>query len=111
MRVKVFISSPYSSGDVAVNVKAQLDCADTLMNHGLVPFTPLLFHFQHMAHPRAYEDWLHISLEWLLTCDCLLRLNGESEGADKEVKFTIANGIKVFYSIESLIEFYKKDGK
>lgn len=104
---KVYIASAYTKGDVAINVKAQLDCVDELMNLGFAPFAPLYSHFQHMAHPRPYQDWLKVDFEWVLVCDCVLRLPGESSGADAEVKLALENGKKVFYSIEELKAFYK----
>lgn len=55
--IAVYIASPYTKGDVAVNVKAQIDCADELISLGFAPFAPLYSHFQHMHHPRPYEDW------------------------------------------------------
>lgn len=104
---KVYIASPYTLGDVAVNVKLQLDTVDELMNLGFAPFAPLYSHFQHMAHPRPYTDWIEIDKVWVLACDCVLRLGGESKGADGEVNIAIANGMPVFYDIESLVEYYK----
>jgi hypothetical protein len=102
--IKVYIASPYTKGDVAVNVKTQLDCADELMTLGFAPFAPLYSHFQHMAHPRPYSDWIKIDKEWVLVCDCVLRLPGESSGADGEVELAKTNGIPVYYSIRDLIE-------
>jgi len=109
--IKVYIASPYTIGDVAVNVKIQMDTADELMNKGFVPFTPLYSHFQHMAHPRPYEDWLKIDFEWIPVCDCLLRLPGDSSGADKEVEFAISKDILVFYSIYDLCQYYNEFDK
>ena len=106
--IKVYIASPYTKGDVAVNVKVQLDCADELITLGFAPFAPLYSHFQHMAHPRPYSDWIEIDLEWVKVCDCLLRLEGDSSGADGEVKYANELGIPVFYSIAELVNFYKK---
>jgi hypothetical protein len=40
--------------------------------------------------------------EWVLRCDCLLRLPGESPGADEEVELAVKNNIPVFYSIDEL---------
>ena len=99
---KIYIASPYTKGDVAVNVKAQIDCADKLMDLGFAPFVPLYSHFQHMAHPRLYTDWVEIDKEWVLVCDCLLRLPGESRGADDEVDLARKNGIPVYYDINIL---------
>ena len=105
--IKVYIASPYTKGDVAVNVKKQLDCADRLMNLGFAPYAPLMSHFQHMAHPRPYEDWIEIDKEWVLACDCVFRLPGESSGADGEVALAKQKNIPVFSYYNHLIEHYK----
>lgn len=99
---KVFISSPYTLGDISANVRKQMDSFNELMDLGFAPFCPLLFHFQHIVHPRQYQDWLQIDLEYLSACDYLLRLPGESAGADREVEFAKEKGIPVFYSVEQL---------
>jgi hypothetical protein len=104
--VKVFISSPYTIGDVAVNVKNSLDMADKLITLGFAPYAPLLSHFQHMQHPREYQDWLALDKEWLSVCDCMLRLPGESKGADLEEVYALALGIPVFRLIEDLVDYY-----
>jgi len=39
-----------------------------------------------------------------LKCNAVLRLPGESKGADAEVALAEENGIDVFYSIEDLIQ-------
>jgi hypothetical protein len=101
--IRVYIASAYTKGDTAINVKNQMDAFNTLLNEGFTPFAPLLFHFQHIAHPQPYNVWLRVDLEWLLVCDCVLRLPGESAGADQEVSLALKEGIPVFYSIEELL--------
>lgn len=101
---KVYIASPYTKGDVAVNVKVQIDMADKLMDNGFIPFVPLYSHFQHMAHPRDHREWMILDLEWLKVCDYVLRLKGESKGADEEVALAISLNIPIFYSLEELKE-------
>jgi hypothetical protein len=108
-RVKVYIASPYTKGDVAVNVKRQLDCVDELLDLGYLPYAPLYSHFQHLAHPRPYTDWIEIDFAWIEVCDCILRLPGESTGADNEVKLAGELFIPVFYSIDALTSYY--DGR
>jgi hypothetical protein len=88
--IKVYIASPYTKGDIAVNVKRQIDTADELISKGFAPFAPLYSHFQHLVHPRAYQDWIKLDLEWIKACDVLLRLPGESLG------------LSIYYSIENL---------
>jgi hypothetical protein len=103
--IKVYIASPYTKGDVALNVKRQMECANQLMDLGFAPFVPLYTHFQHMAYPRPYKEWLEFDKIWVLTCDCLLRLDGESTGADLEVELAKENNIPVFYDISELHMF------
>lgn len=105
-KVKVFISSPYTLGDTAVNVRRQIDMSHTLMNKGYSPFVPLFSHFQHMIHPRPYEDWMELDFDWLGSCDCILRLPGESSGADREVEHAKKLSLPVFYSLDELESFY-----
>lgn len=100
---KIYIASPYTQGDVAVNVKRQMDAANELMDLGFAPFAPLMSHFQHMAHPRSYAEWIQLDWEWLTVCDAVLRLPGDSIGANNEVAVAVARGIPVFYSIDELV--------
>lgn len=102
--IKIYIASAYTLGDVAINVKNQLDIADKLMNNGFAPFVPLFSHFQHMAHPRHYTDWIKLDLEWIESCDCVLRLEGESTGADGEVEYAKKLGIPVFFATIETID-------
>lgn len=103
---KIYIASPYTKGDVAVNVKRQMDVASKLMDWGFAPFWPLHSHFLHMASPRPYKDWVKVDLEWVRSCDGLLRLPGESPGADAEVEYAKEHRIPVLYSIEETIEYF-----
>jgi len=105
--VKVYIASPYTKGDMAQNVNFQMKIADELINKGFIPFVPLYTHFQHMFYPQSYETWLHIDFKWIESCRVLLRLGGESPGADREVEYAKEKNIPVFYSLEKLYEFFK----
>lgn len=95
-KIKVYVAGSYTKGDVAVNVKNALDAANLLVEAGFYPFVPHLTHFWHMAHPRPYEFWLELDNLFLPACDALLRLPGESSGADKEVELAIKLKIPVF---------------
>jgi len=103
---KVYIASAYTKGDVAVNVKRQMDIANELIILGYAPFVPLYSHFQHMAHPQPYEVWTKLDNIWVLACDYLLRFDdSESKGADAEVELALANGIPVFRSVQELVTY------
>lgn len=101
--LKVYIASPYRIGDKEANVRRQMDMADRLITAGFCPFVPLYTHFQQTYCPRQEElDWLLQDFEWLKVCHVLLRLDGESEGADAEVDLAKSLKIPVVYSFEEL---------
>lgn len=105
--VKCYIASPYTIGDAAVNVRAQMVAAHNLMDLGISPYAPLLSHFLHLHQPRQYEDWMAVDLAFLPMCDCVLRLPGESIGADRETSRAEMLGIPVFKTVEAVYEHFK----
>jgi len=102
-KIKVFVSGPYTKGDVAQNVKAAIHAADMLTTCGYIPFVPHLTHFWHMIYPHSYEFWCEQDNEWLLVCNVVLRLPGESAGSDAETKLAEEHGIPVYYDIDSIL--------
>jgi hypothetical protein len=104
--MKVYVAGPYTKGDVAVNIRTAIVTADQLVNLGFVPFVPHLTHFWHLVKPRPYEFWCDYDNQFLPCCDAVLRIPGESTGADKEVEYATKLGIPVFYSIQALTDFY-----
>jgi hypothetical protein len=100
--VRIYIASAYTKGDVALNVRRQLEVANELMNKGYCPIVPLFTHFQHMIFPRPYEDWMQIDFQKVSISHILFRDKGESSGADREVAYAIEHNIPVIYSIEDL---------
>lgn len=52
----------------------------------------------------AYLEIAYPVAERLLTkCDAVLRLEGESKGADQDVKIAKERGLKVFYRLEDIL--------
>jgi hypothetical protein len=116
----VFVASPYTKGDPAVNVHYQCEVFDRLLSDGVVlPLVPLWTHFQHTVFPRPYLDWVAYDQEILKVCDCCLRLTATSErlgymvsestGADAEVSAFRSLGRPVFFSIEELYLWVRGD--
>lgn len=105
---KVYIAGPYTKGDVAVNVRNAFEAANKLADFGFASFVPHSTHFWHMMFPRPYEFWLELDNQFLPCCDYLLRLPGDSDGADKEIVLATQYGINVFYSIEGLVDYDKE---
>jgi hypothetical protein len=100
--VKIYIAGPYSKGDVALNVRAAIDAWEALFQMGHVPICPHLTHFIHMIHPHKYQDWLDYDIKLLYDCDALLRLSGESSGADGEESVARDMGIPIYHSISEI---------
>ena len=101
-KIKIFIAAPYTLPDPCVNTHRVMSVANNLLNLGYAPFIPHLNHFQHIYHPRPYEDWMDLDAEFLKICDVVWRLPGKSNGADKEVELAKELNIPVVYNIESL---------
>ncbi len=59
----------------------------------------------------SHKDWLDIDLAWVEVADVLLRLPGESSGADIEVECAKKNGIAVFDNVEHLILWAERESK
>ena len=98
----IYISSPYTIGNQADNVRRQVMVANELLTLGFVPFCPCLSHLWHLITPKPQQEWLDIDLALLSRMDALLRLPGESEGADNEVAFALQSGLPVYYSLEEI---------
>ena len=118
----VYIASPYSKGDPAMNAHFQCKIFDRLLGDGKVlPIAPLWSHFQHILFPRPYQDWINYDQSMLGLYDSCLRLNArlpsinyeesESHGADAEVGTFKKLGKPVFYSIEELYSWVDNRGK
>jgi hypothetical protein len=105
--IKVYIASPYlTSGDVNENVIQHLKAGKELIDAGFAPYAPLLNHFFNMLYPQTEEKWLELDLEYLSICNCLLRLEGESKGADIEVECAVRKGMEVFHTVQEVINRY-----
>jgi hypothetical protein len=103
MKPKVYVAGPYTKGDVALNVRKAIEAGNELTQHGFAAFVPHFTHFWHLLFPHEYQFWIEHDEEWISVCDYLLRLPGDSSGADGEVKFAKEHGIKVFYSMGDLL--------
>lgn len=119
----VYVASPYTNGDPAINTHFQCRIFNEMMDDGIVwPYIPLLSHFQHTIFPRQYQDWT----DWDNAAidhfgfDACLRLNAthedwyleeQSSGADAEVKRFEAMDIPVFYTRSVLYAWATKQAR
>ena len=104
-KLKVYVVGPYSAEDeseIEHNVDAAIRMGEHIAEAGFVPFIPHLFHFWGRCYPHEYEFWMMQDIEWLKVCDAILRLPGESRGADREVGIAQDLGLRLFFSIENV---------
>jgi hypothetical protein len=100
----VYIAAPYTKDDPVTNVGNAIKAADILAEKGYIPFIPHLTMLWHFLCPHDLQFWYDYDLAWLEKCDALLRLPGESAGADNEVSMAFALKMPVYLSIEDLLE-------
>jgi hypothetical protein len=70
---------------------------DKLLRAGFIPFCPHWSALQHLYNPELeHQQWLDYDFHWLECCDVLLRMPGESKGADAEELFALSLGKRVY---------------
>lgn len=106
--MKVYVAGPYEKGDIAINVRHAVGVADELRDRGHVPFVPHLSHLWHLISSHSRSFWLDYDAEWLLECDCVFRIPGESEGADWECELAGKHGIPVFTRYNEVDQYRKE---
>lgn len=116
-RTTVYIAGPISKGDLIANIRQADRAFRTLAVMGFAPLCPHWSVFagsiQDDGTARAsamsgldlsHEDWMEVDLPWVERADAVLRLPGESLGADREVAHAKRAGIPVYDSIQDLLE-------
>lgn len=106
--MRIFISGPYTNPDPVINTRNAILVAEQIIEKGHIPFIPHLNHLWHLVSPHNIDYWYGYDLDWLDVCDAILRLPGDSPGADTEVEYAISKGKKVFYDIRKLPRVSKK---
>ena len=101
--LRIYIAGPYSAGDVALNVRQAVLAGLAIHETGHVPFIPHLFHFAQYLCPQDYAVWCALDLQWLKACHCVLRLAGDSPGADREVEFAMTLGMPVYFTLQDFL--------
>ncbi len=103
MKCKVYVAGAYSAGDSVANVATAIDAGERLLEAGFVPFVPHMNMVWHLRHQHTWEEWLDWCLSWVEVCDVILRLPGESRGADREVEWADQNRLEIYHNIEELL--------
>lgn len=95
----IYISAPYTIGRVNENIHRACIASDEILKKGHIPYIPHLNHLWDLISPKDYHTWLRIDIAILERCDAVLRLDGESKGADLEVETAKRYCMPVYYSI------------
>ena len=104
-KLYVYIAGPLTVGGPVPNTRRALEVAEELISLGFVPYVPHLTVMWEMFKPHETEYWMSLDFDWVVNCDALLRLPGESPGGDREVACALANKVSVFFDIASLLEW------
>lgn len=121
-KLRAYVAGPISKGDLCANVNQATAAFLALAKAGCAPMCP---HWAVYAKPAyrsgpcldlvvceataeggtelTHADWLGIDLAWVDVCDFLVRLPGESAGADAEVARAYERGIPVFFNLNSAL--------
>lgn len=111
-RLRIYIAGPITKGPLDHNIRQANHAMICLMRAGYAVFNPMLSCFagypestapEVLPHGTVHEDWYGMDLPWVAVCDALLRLPGESRGADGEVAHANKLGIPVYYDADNLI--------
>ena len=101
--IHVYVAGPYTGGDVTLNLRtAVLVGQEIYENLGVIPFVPHLYNLWHTVQPGPYEQWMELCFAWIARCDALLRIPGESPGADREMEVARELDKPVFTSRDDL---------
>ena len=88
MNPLVYVAGPVSS-DPWGCVQPAVRLMAPMLDVGLVPVIPQLSVLAELVNPGAldYEQWLDYDIQLIRHCSGLIRLPGESPGADREVAY------------------------
>ena len=107
--MNVFVSGPYGDHNpdhvIAANVARADEAAKQLVLAGHVPFCPHKMMEGWQTDERLREEhWLRVGLAFLGDfAQAVLRLPGDSHGADQEVSLALHRyGLPVYYRVEDV---------
>lgn len=103
--MRVYVAGPMSKGPLEENIRRAIDTANVLMQNGFHPFVPHFYYVMQITCPQDYERWMELDFAFISACEALLRIPGESKGADREIVYAAERGIPVFYNINTLISY------
>lgn len=92
----IYIAGPYTAPDPVLNVRRAVAIAEAVEVEGCAVFIPHLSMLWHLVSPADIDDWYERDFLVLEHCDALIRFDGASTGADREVAHAAEFGIPTF---------------
>lgn len=113
-KIKVYVSGPYTKGDPVINTRNAIEAGNAVLAYGHVPIIPHLTMFWHFMTPKPWDKWIEYDLELLDLCDIILRLPGDSVGADREMEHARKLGLCRVHTVEEALRtidvLYRRGG-
>jgi hypothetical protein len=114
-RPRIYISGPITNGGsiqsqevIKEHVGAAITAMLALIQRGMSPLAPQLTYYADPSGLIGHEVWLDVDTSWIDMSDALLRLPGESKGADFECDYAAKHGIPVFADVDSLAQCFEE---
>jgi len=111
--LKVYIACPITLDPDGTNFDNSCEAQRQLLAAGFAPLNPGLTMMLPGGQDIPHSTWMASCLPWVASADLLIRVHGESVGADDEVNLALNLGIPVYCSfddepIAKLIEHLKE---
>ena len=102
--MRVYCAGPYTSNPNK-NTRIAIQVGAKLLAMGHHPFVPhAKSHLWDIVDDSmTWEKWMEYDLVWLAQCEALIRIPGESKGADLEVREARRLGIPVYYGLAQFV--------
>ena len=95
-KLRAYIAGPItSSGSLHENLQKGIKVGEEVRQIGIHPFIPHLYDFTKIVTggEAEWEDMLQLDENFILACDLIIALPGESKGKEREIVHGAANGI------------------
>lgn len=99
----VYVAGPMTLGVRQDNLNAAMEAGSALLRLGWTPIMPQLSYDFVDKYKFTWEQMLAADFCIILNCVAIIRLPGESKGADAEEEFTRSLGKPVYYSVLDFI--------
>lgn len=126
----IYVAGPISKGSLTANIMKAHQAGMALFRAGLAVIVPHgsvfwgnrtvgsatdwsggrwdAFLPEALPGGTTHADWMGCDLEIVRRCDCVLRLPGESKGADMETALAAELGIPVFGGVEEVVRWARE---